>query len=304
MLYQKEAQGNWGQMQGTETSVVNTETLLMADGTQLFLRSWVTGSNSILLILHGLGAHSGWFIHMGGELAARGLTVYAVDHRGFGRSGGPAGHVDAYQTYVEDTYAVIAEIRKRHPGARMFVLGHSMGAIFTTHLAAKHGDALAGLLYLNPWIKEVPGASPFTLMKVAVGGIFKSKRLWQLAGGPEVMTTNPEAVEMLNADPHWRRAETATFFVQFLRMRAAALKLAKSITLPALVMQAEEDKAVLISGSRQLYEALASSDKTWRTYPGYAHDSEFEADRSQMDEDIVAWIGEHILGIDSSLRSE
>ncbi len=60
-----------------------------------------------------------------------------------------------------------------------------------------------------------------------------------------------------------------------------------------LFMQAEQDKAVLISGSRKLYEALASSDKTWKTYPNYAHDSEFEADRTQMDRDIVAWIGEH-----------
>ena len=265
----------------------------MTDGTQLFLRSWVTSGNSVLFILHGLGAHSGWFIHMGGELAARGLSVYVVDHRGFGRSGGLAGHIDAYQTYVDDTHTVLAEIRRRHAGARIFVLGHSMGGIFTTHLAAKYGDELAGILYLNPWIKDTASAPAGMLLRVLAGGLFKSKRLWQLAGGTEVMTTNPEAIEMLNADPHWRRAETASFFVQILRMRAAVPKLARSIMLPALVMQAEEDKSVLESGSRSLHEALGSSDKTWKTYPGYAHDSEFEADRTQMDDDIAAWVLKH-----------
>ena len=58
-------------------------------------------------------------------------------------------------------------------------------------------------------------------------------------------------------------------------------------------MQAENDKAVLTSGSRKLYEALASTDKTWQTYPNYAHDSEFEVDRSQMDNNIVSWIQDH-----------
>jgi alpha-beta hydrolase superfamily lysophospholipase len=80
---------------------------------------------------------------------------------------------------------------------------------------------------------------------------------------------------------------------QVLLMRSAVLKRAKQITIPALVMQAQEDKAVLLEASRKLYYALASSDKTWKTYPNYAHDSQFEADRSQMDDDIAGWIREH-----------
>ena len=102
MLYQKEAPGDWGEMKGTDTVKVATETLAMADGCKLFLRSWVTGSSDVLLILHGLGAHSGWFIDVGDALAARGLTVYADDHRGFGRSEGLPAHIDIYSTFVED----------------------------------------------------------------------------------------------------------------------------------------------------------------------------------------------------------
>jgi alpha-beta hydrolase superfamily lysophospholipase len=290
MLYQKDAPGDWGQMQGTETCEVRTEKVSMADGTPLFMRSWVTDSESVLLILHGLGAHSGWFIDMGNQLSARGLTVYANDHRGFGRSGGLPGHIEQYQTYVDDLVAIITEIRKRHPGASLYTLGHSMGGIFNTHLAARHGDLLSGVLFLNPWVEDTARISPFTLIQVLVGGLFKSKRLWRLAGGTDVMTTNPEAIEMLNADPYWRRVETASFVVQILRMRLAVPKLATSIMLPALEMQAEADKSVLISGSSKLFDALASGDKTWKTYPGYAHDSEFEADRSQLDNDITSWI--------------
>ena len=68
------------------------------------------------------------------------------------------------------------------------------------------------------------------------------------------------------------------------------MRLAKGITLPVLVMQAEEDKAVLATATRKFYDALASGNKTWKSYPGYEHDSEFEEDRSLLDDDIANWI--------------
>ena len=71
------------------------------------------------------------------------------------------------------------------------------------------------------------------------------------------------------------------------------LKLAKQITLPALVMQAGQDKAILASGTRKLYEALASSDKTWKGYEEFSHDSEFEEEHSRMDSEIAVWISKH-----------
>lgn len=293
MLYQKNAPGDWGQMRDTDTARTATEMLALADGCKLFLRSWKTGSPDVLLILHGLGAHSGWFIDMGNQLASRGLTVYAGDHRGFGRSEGLPGHIDDYHTYVKDIHAIVTEIRKRHPGGRIYLLGHSMGGIFAAHFAAQYGSMLAGVIFLNPWVQDRIPVPLGTMLAILVTGIFKSKRAWHGAAGVEAMTANPEAIQILEADSYWRRAETASFLVQILWMRLATLRKAAHITLPALVLQAEADKTLVLAASHKLYEALASTDKTWKTYPGYAHDSEFEADRLQMDNDIAAWIREH-----------
>jgi alpha-beta hydrolase superfamily lysophospholipase len=290
MHYQPDAAGDWGRAQTSETITVSTEMFILSDFSKIFLRSWQTDSNDILLILHGLGAHSGWFIDMGNELAKRGLNVYAMDHRGFGRSEGLAGHIDSYHMFVDDTSAIIVELRKRHPLGRIYLLGHSMGGIFTAHIAVKYGNLLAGILFLNPWIDDSSRLSPITTLRILVGGLRKSRHAWQVAGGHEVMTTNPEAIQMLQADTFWRRTQTSSFLVQILQMRLAVMRLAKSITLPVLMLQAEEDKSVLATATRKFYDALASSDKTWKSYPGYAHDSELEADRSLMDDDIVEWI--------------
>ena len=293
MLYKQENPGDWGQMQGAPGITTATEKLTAADGYELFLRSWKTNGPDVLLILHGLGGHSGWYIDMGNELASRGISVYAMDHRGFGRSGGLRGHIDNYRTFVEHIGYIVTEIRKRHPEAGIFLLGHSMGAIFATHFAAQDQQRLAGVVFLNPWVGDTSRVSLGTTLGVLLGGVFKSRRYRQFAGGTEGMTTNEEAVQMLQADSFWQRTQTLSFMFQVLLMRSAILKQARQITIPALVMQAEDDKSVLLEGSRKLYEALESSDKTWKTYAGYYHDSQFEEDRSRMDNDLVAWIREH-----------
>jgi alpha-beta hydrolase superfamily lysophospholipase len=294
MRYQSDAPGDWGTVQGSEIVNVSTEMFTMGDASKIFMRSWQTDSNDVLLILHGLGAHSGWFIDMGNELATRGLNIYTIDHRGFGRSEGLAGHIDSYHLYVEDTIAIIAEICKRHPLGRIYLLGHSMGGIFSAYIAAKHSNLLAGVLFLNPWIADSSRLPLITTLRIFFGGMFKSRRAWQVTGGHEAMTTNPEAIQMLQGDTFWRRTQTSSFLVQILQMRLAVMRLAKDITLPVLVMQAEEDKSVLATATRKFYNALASSDKTWKSYPGYCHDSEFEDDRSLLDNDIVKWIRAHV----------
>ena len=294
MLYQPDAPGDWGQMLESDTIKTATDILKTLDGCNIFIRSWVADSPDILLILHGLGAHSGWFIDMGNKLAARGMTVYAMDHRGFGRSGGLPGHIDNYHTYVEDINFIVTTIHKRHPEAAIHILGHSMGGIFASHFAAKYQNMLTSVLFLNPWIQDTSQTPILTTLRILIGGVFKSHRYWQVAGGNEVMTTNPEAIQMLNADTYWCRKQTASFLFQIFLMRSAALKNAKLISKHGLVMQAEADKSVVFEASHNLYEKLASNDKMWKTFPGYAHDSEFEADRTLLDNEIVTWIAEHI----------
>lgn len=297
MLYQTDAPGDWGHMHTTPQVQTTTETLAMIDGCTLFLRSWRTESRAVLLLMHGLGAHSGWFIDMGNELAARGLSVYAVDHRGFGRSEGLPGHIERFDQYVTDLAAVLEEIRGRHNSdgnqARFYVLGHSMGGIFATHLAARHGELLDGVIFLNPWVQDSSKVPLSMTLGIFGGGLRHSRRLWRTPGGTENMTTNSEAVKMLETDPYWRRDLTANFLLQIFRMRLQMLKLARGITVPALVIQAEQDKAVVPAATHKLYQVLGSRDKSWHTYPTYAHDSELEADRTQLDHDIVEWILSH-----------
>ena len=78
-----------------------------ADGTDLLLRhwpadeaeaggAWAGAAWASVLIVHGLGEQSGRYEHVGDQMAAAGLDVWAYDQRGNGGSGGRRGHVDRW----------------------------------------------------------------------------------------------------------------------------------------------------------------------------------------------------------------
>jgi alpha-beta hydrolase superfamily lysophospholipase len=289
--YATERVGDWG-VPGAEG--YQTATFTAPDGLKLFYRQWLASETvPTLAIIHGLGAHTGWFIDMGAELRARGLNVLAIDHRGFGRSEGPRGHVRDGSLYPRDITAFLTTQRTARPASKLFILGHSMGAIFSLFVAAEDAarpePLLSGVALVNPWIDDQTQISPLTVARLLVTGALGSTKPFT-AGGTSTMTTNPEALAMLDADSFWVRAESASFLYQVTRMRLAAVGRARQVRAPALVIQCEADKAVKPAASRRMYEALGSVDKTWKTYPGFAHDFEFEPQRSVLDEDLAQWI--------------
>lgn len=290
--YAPERVGDWGT---ASEQGYSTDSLTMSDGVTLFYRRWqVSETAPTLVLFHGLGAHSGWFIDMGNELSARGLNVYIMDHRGFGRSGGPRGHVLDAAIYPRDLTAFLQNVHQQQPNSPLFILGHSMGGIFALRLAAAESlsakPLVAGVILMNPWIDDQSKVSPGKVARIVVSGMAKSPRHIAAAGGTETMTTNPEALTMLDADQHWVRTESASFLYQITMMRLGTLKSARQTRLPALVIQCDEDRAVVPAASRRMFDALASTDKTWKTYPGFAHDVEFEPERAILDDDIAQWI--------------
>src|SRR5215212_3045082 len=109
-----------------------------ADGTDLLVRAWprIDGAVSAageagtpwasVLLVHGLGEHSGRYEHVGEQLTAAGLEVWAYDHRGMGGSAGRRGDVERWSLYHDDLAERLAQVRAGAGGRPVVLYSHSL----------------------------------------------------------------------------------------------------------------------------------------------------------------------------------
>lgn len=112
-----------------------TGRLIAHDGTRLGLSVWPAAQGAepwaVIMGLHGMNDYAEAFALAAPVWAAEGITTYAYDQRGFGRSpqrgvwGGTA-------LMVEDLRTACRLARERHPGAVLAVVGESMGGAVAT----------------------------------------------------------------------------------------------------------------------------------------------------------------------------
>jgi alpha-beta hydrolase superfamily lysophospholipase len=130
------------------------QVFMAADGARLPMRSFpaVQPAKAVLIALHGFNDHSGFIQEPAAYLAQVGIETMAYDQRGFGLAP-DRGQWAGTQVLVDDFLAVVRDVRRRHPGVPVFVLGESMGAaVISVALAQRPDVDVAGAILVTPAI--------------------------------------------------------------------------------------------------------------------------------------------------------
>ena len=117
----------------------------------------------VLILLHGSSWHSLQFEPLGQALAAAGVaSVAAPDLRGHGFAPVRRGDIDHLGQYDEDIADLIAEVRRRAPGAKIIVGGHSSGGGLVVRFAGgAYGELADGFVMMSPFLKyNAPSTRP------------------------------------------------------------------------------------------------------------------------------------------------
>ncbi|MEL6323584.1 MAG: alpha/beta fold hydrolase [Pseudomonadota bacterium] len=104
-------------------------TFLTFDGAKLGLTVWPAqegDAEHVVVGVHGMNDYAAAFEYAAPYWAARGVTTYAYDQRGFGRSVG-RGRWPQEDLMREDLRTAIKLARERHPDAVLTIVGISMG---------------------------------------------------------------------------------------------------------------------------------------------------------------------------------
>jgi alpha-beta hydrolase superfamily lysophospholipase len=265
--------------------VSTTEYLTAADGARLLLRSWPAPAErrASMLIIHGLGEHSGRYEHVGAHFAAAGIAVSALDLRGFGRSDGKRAFVHSFVEYLADLELPM-ETMLADP-APTILYGHSLGGLVALTYAL-WGRRAPDLLVLSaPTLDAaIPGWKRVAAR--LLGRIVPGAALANGIRGDQ-LSSDPAVGEAYFADPLVVVRTTARFGVEWLRTMAKARASLAHLTVPTLVIHGGEDTLVPPPFSEPL---TALPGVTRLLLPGLRHEWHNEPGGQVALGEIGAWI--------------
>jgi alpha-beta hydrolase superfamily lysophospholipase len=273
------------------------EPLLLPDATTIFVREWPvpdgTTRRGSLLLVHGLGEHSGRYGHVGERLASMGIHVRGYDHRGHGESGGPRGSVPHPDALLDDLRAVFEDLAAADT-APPFLLGHSMGGAIAARAATGGWVAPRGLILSSPALRVSP--SPVERGLLAVARRLAPDRAFPNRLPVDKLSHDAREIAAYKADALNHDRITPRLFDFMAAAGALARRDATGFTIPTLLLVAGADALVDARGARELSAALPAGVGTLHWYDGLYHElfNEREPDRTLVLDDLAAWLEEQL----------
>ncbi|HWR33922.1 MAG TPA: alpha/beta hydrolase, partial [Chitinophagaceae bacterium] len=122
---------------------------IAVNGTMLHSETFGNPDSAMIVVLHGGPGSDYRHLLNCKELAAHGYYVVFYDQRGSGLSKRHSKSSYSIQVMLDDVSAVIAHYRKS-PAQKIFLLGHSWGAILATAYIDKYPTAVRGAILAEP----------------------------------------------------------------------------------------------------------------------------------------------------------
>ncbi|HYJ78870.1 MAG TPA: alpha/beta hydrolase [Longimicrobiaceae bacterium] len=266
-------------------------TLTAADGVRIHYQHWpVDAPRAGVLVSHGLGEHGGRYAALARDLAPRGISVCAIDHRGHGRSGGPRAYARRFEQVVEDLEALRRELAAGlFAGLPVFLLGHSLGGLVAIRHLQAHPGVFRGAVLSAPLLGVAVQAARW---KVAFSGVL-SKLIPALPIPNEItpgqLSRDEAYVRSYLEDPLVHTKITPRLYTEFMAHIGHASADAGRLDAPLLFVVPTADVIVQPAAVLRFAQALAG-DVTIRSYEGYRHESFNDLGRERVIDDIAAWI--------------
>jgi alpha-beta hydrolase superfamily lysophospholipase len=263
-------------------------------GTGLAGHCWeATDPRAVVLLQHGLGEYSERYVSQYGQLIPRlvasGISAYAIDLKGHGRSAGPRATVDVRDA-VRDHLAARRKLQEL--GLPIVLFGHSLGGLVTASSAAQDPAHVHGVIL----------SSPALLLKSNAFGRAMALLLANLLPGLPTVRLNPadlcqrrDIVDDVAADPlmHHGRVR-ALSGATMLAVSHEAWDRYPHWQLPVLVFHGTRDTYTDPAGSRRFFETIPAQDKTLRMVEGGYHELLNDQDGEDILRLIMGWLDQRI----------
>ncbi|MFA5099628.1 MAG: alpha/beta fold hydrolase [Candidatus Omnitrophota bacterium] len=250
----------------------------------------VPDAQTVLLLVHGLGGHTGRWEPLAEYFVARGVSSYALSLRGFGDTPGIKGHIDSFDIYLSDIESLVAIIRKDYPHQRILLLGESLGGLICFLMAIKNGRLFSGLICLSPAFADTLNVDAKTFWGIIFSSVLEPAKQLSIPLTLSSCSRDEFLVKRMEADPREHRFATSRLLVETLLAEQRAKIFKNRMMTSVLFLLGGHDTIVSTPESMKVFKSLKVSDKFIKVYPEMYHALSIDLGRDEVFQDIFNWI--------------
>ncbi len=251
-----------------------------------------TDIRAMIVLVHGLGDHTGRYTNWVQKFSAQGVGVTGLDLPGHGKSDGRRGVIRNYGQTNEMLDALLKEYVMTFPGVPVFIYGHSLGGgIVLKYILDRHPE-ITGAIVTSPWLRlpfepESHKVIMARVMSLVYPGFVQPSGLII-----DHISQKKEIVDDFREDPLVHNKISAGLFVSAVSAASHALENIHSLDVPMLLMHGSDDLITSPKGSIEL--ASKSEMIELKIWDGGFHELHNEPFSEEVFTYTMNWITRHI----------
>jgi alpha-beta hydrolase superfamily lysophospholipase len=263
---------------------------------EIFTQRWLSDQpKAVLILVHGLGEHSGRYAELIESLKGKNISVYALDHRGHGKSEGIRGHINSFMDYIYDLKIFINSIKQDNPDLPLVMLGHSLGGAIACRYALTYQNDIDALVLSAPGL--IPAVKIPSLKITAAKILSAVLPTFSMSNGldPAALSHDEEIVSAYINDSLVHGFITPRFYTEFTENAVFCMDRASQLRMPLLLIHGTGDTICSVKGTEILYSGAEAEDKELLLFPNLYHETmnEIKKDRIKVISAISKWIVSH-----------
>lgn len=246
----------------------------------------------MLVGIHGIQSHSGWYQHSCQRYADAGFTVFFLDRRGSGMNQLDRGDAPHFRRLLDDVAEFIDHVRQ--PDLPLFVLSISWGAKLGAALQRRRPGICNGVIFIAPGFFSQVRNNASSRFLITMSRVFFPRMNFLIPlNNPELFTSNPLWIQFLKDDESSLHVATGRLLFESFRLDIYLYFTPPTVNVPVLLLLAGKDRIINNEKCRGFFDRFASTDKTVIEYQNAHHTLEFEADPEPMIDDVIHWLQTH-----------
>ena len=274
---------------GTDTAT-QAHDAFNVEGVSLPRQVWrAENPKAILIGVHGFNDYGNAFIRPAPWFAERGVTVYAYDQRGFGRTA-QAGYWHGAARMRSDLKTIISEVNDLHPGLPVYVMGHSLGgAVVLSAMAAEDAPVVDGVILAAPAVWGWSRLNPIYKSTLWLAAHIRPGMIVTGSGIKIIPSDNREALIENGRDPLFIKKTRVDVVYGAVSLMDDAFLSAERAPGPLLYLYGERDQIIPEGPTEEVMARLPTGTRIARYAAGY-HMLLEDLQREVVYRDILTWI--------------